>query len=174
MWLHSKAHMLEAFVNPSVSLGNTNYNWNKLKQSSDLFKVNQNRSFKMMEVGIIIGHDTFELQKRIWLRDGNQNWARRCPNGISMGSKWSHEGQKRTKCLSFSQHRRHENGRNCSTLVEHRNLCFQYQRCVSGKERMANTRDATEYDEVCRQAVWSGGEPRSNLSKNYSTSLSQR
>ena len=31
--LHSKVHSIEAFAHPSISLGNTNYNYNKLKQS---------------------------------------------------------------------------------------------------------------------------------------------
>ena len=31
--LHSKVHYIEAFTHPSISLGNTNYNYHKLKQS---------------------------------------------------------------------------------------------------------------------------------------------
>ena len=30
--LHSKVHLLEAFVHPSISLGNTKFDYNKLKQ----------------------------------------------------------------------------------------------------------------------------------------------
>ena len=37
--LHSKVYSIEAFAHPSISLGNTNYNYNKLKQSSNHMSV---------------------------------------------------------------------------------------------------------------------------------------
>ena len=60
--LHSKVYTLEAFVHPSISLGNKNYDYNKLKQSFSYLSVLPNRSFNMMEFGIIIlGQDAYEL-----------------------------------------------------------------------------------------------------------------
>ena len=49
--LHSKVHSIEAFAHPSISLGNTNYNYNKLKQSFNHLSVLSNKSFNLMEVG---------------------------------------------------------------------------------------------------------------------------
>ena len=61
--LHSKVHSMEAFEHPSISLGNTNYNYNKLKQSFNHLSVLPNKSFNLMEVGLILGQDPYELQR---------------------------------------------------------------------------------------------------------------
>ena len=61
--LHSKVHSIEAFAHPSISLGNTNYNYNKLKQSINHLSVLPNKIFNLMEVGIILGQDAYELQR---------------------------------------------------------------------------------------------------------------
>ena len=61
--LHSKVHSIEAFADPSTFLGNTNYNYNKLKQNSNHFSVFFNKSFNLMEAGIILGQDAYELQR---------------------------------------------------------------------------------------------------------------
>ena len=56
--LHSKMHSLEAFVHPSIiSLGDKNYDYRKLKQMFNHLSVLPNRSFNLMEVGIILGQD---------------------------------------------------------------------------------------------------------------------
>ena len=55
MGLHSKVPSVEAFAYPSISLGNTNYNYNKLKQGFNHLGVLTNKSFNLMEVGIILG-----------------------------------------------------------------------------------------------------------------------
>ena len=60
--LYSKAHSIEAFEHPSISLGNTNYNYIKLKQSFNHLSVLPSKSFNLMEVDIILGQDNFELQ----------------------------------------------------------------------------------------------------------------
>ena len=61
--LHSKVHSIEAFAHPSISLGNTNYNYNKLRQSFNHLSVLPNKSFNLIEVGIILGQDAYELQR---------------------------------------------------------------------------------------------------------------
>ena len=58
-----KVHSIEAFIHPSISLGKTNYNYNKLKQSFNHLSVLPNKSFNMMEVGIILGQDAYELRR---------------------------------------------------------------------------------------------------------------
>ena len=60
--LHSKVHSIEAFAHPSISLRNIDNNYNKLKKSFNHLSVLPNKSFNMMEVGIILGQDAYELQ----------------------------------------------------------------------------------------------------------------
>ena len=60
--LLSKMHSIEAFAQPSISLGNRNDNYNKLKQSLNHLNNVPNKSFNLMEVGIILGQDAYELQ----------------------------------------------------------------------------------------------------------------
>ena len=80
--LHSKVQSIEAFAHPSISLGNTNYNYSKLKQSFNHLSVLPNKSFNLVEVGIILGQDSYDS--------------------------WTHDGQAKTKRLSFRLHRRCE------------------------------------------------------------------
>ena len=62
--LNSKVHSIEAFAHhPSMSLGNTNYNYNKLKQSFNHLSVLPNKSFNLMENGIILGQDAYDLRR---------------------------------------------------------------------------------------------------------------
>ena len=71
--LHSKVHSLEAFVHPSISLGNTNYDYNKLKQCFSHLSVLPNRSFNLMEVGVVLGKDAFDLQKALDYKIGTRS-----------------------------------------------------------------------------------------------------
>ena len=61
-WLHSKVRSLEAFEHSSISLWNTMYDYNKLKQKFSHLSVLQNRSFVLMGVGILLGQDAYETQ----------------------------------------------------------------------------------------------------------------
>ena len=61
--LHSKVHSIEAFAHPSISLGNTNYDYSQLKQSFNHLSVLPNKSFNLKEVGIILGQDVYALQR---------------------------------------------------------------------------------------------------------------
>ena len=45
-----------------ISLGNTNYSYSKLNQIFNHFSVLPNKSFNLIEVGIILGQDAYELQ----------------------------------------------------------------------------------------------------------------
>ena len=72
--LHSKVHSIEAFAHPLISLGNTNYNNNnKLKQSFNHLSVLPNKSFNLMEVGIILGQDAYELQRPLEYKIGTRS-----------------------------------------------------------------------------------------------------
>ena len=71
--LHSNVHSLEAFVNPSISLGDTNYDYRKLKQMFNHLSVLPNRSFNLMEVGIILVQDAYNLQRALDYKIGTQS-----------------------------------------------------------------------------------------------------
>ena len=71
--LHSKVHSIEAFAHRSISLGNTNYNYNKLKQNFNHLRVLPNKSFILMEVGIIFGQDAYELQRPLDYKIGTRS-----------------------------------------------------------------------------------------------------
>ena len=71
--LHSKLHSIEEFAHPSISLGNTNYNYNKLKQSVNQLSVLPNKNFNVMEVGIILGQDAYELQRPLDYKIGTRS-----------------------------------------------------------------------------------------------------
>ena len=61
--LHSKVQSVKVFAHPSISLGNTNYNYIKPKQNFNHLSVLSNESFSLMAVGIILGQDAYELQR---------------------------------------------------------------------------------------------------------------
>ena len=63
--LHSKVLSLEAFVHPSILLGNKIYDYNTLKQSFSHLSVLSSRNFNLMEFAIILGQDAYELQKAL-------------------------------------------------------------------------------------------------------------
>ena len=66
-------HSIEAFVHTSISLGNKNYDYNKLKQSFNNLSVLPNKSFNSVEVGIILGQDSYELQNSLYYKTGAQS-----------------------------------------------------------------------------------------------------
>ena len=116
---HSNVHLIKAFVHPSISLGTTHYDYNNLKQSFSHLNFLPNKTFNLMDVGINLGQDAYELQSK------NTKWTIRRSNRIRMGSQWIHDRQEKTKHLSFRLHRRCESGWEYPKMVGHRNLCFQ-------------------------------------------------
>ena len=71
--LYSKVHSIEAFAHLSKSLGNINYNYSKLKQSLNHSGALPNKSFNLMEVGVILGQDAYELQSPLDYKIGTQS-----------------------------------------------------------------------------------------------------
>ena len=67
---HSKVHLMEALVHPSISLETTNYEYNKLKQIFNHLTDLPNKTFNLMDVGIILGQDAYELQSSLDYRAG--------------------------------------------------------------------------------------------------------
>ena len=134
--LHSKVHSIEAFAHPSVYLGNKNYNYNKL-QSLKCFT--QQKFYPTWWKWHHPWSRCLWATMPIGLQDRNTKWNFRRSNRARTGSQWTHDGQKKTKFLSFSFHRRCEAGWEYSNLVGNRNLCFQNQRRQSVKEGTAGT-----------------------------------
>ena len=71
--LHSKVHSIEAFANPSISLGNTIYDYKELKNNFRHLNVLTNRTFNLMEVGIILGQDAYEIQRPLDYKIGTRS-----------------------------------------------------------------------------------------------------
>ena len=71
--LHSKAHSIEAFAHPSISLGNTTYDYKELKNNFRHLNVLTNRTFNLMEVGIILGRDAYKIQRPLDYKSGTRS-----------------------------------------------------------------------------------------------------
>ena len=71
--LHLKVHSIEAFAHPSISLGNTTYDYKELKSNFRHLNVLTNRIFNLMEEGIILGQDSYEIQRPLDYKIGTQN-----------------------------------------------------------------------------------------------------
>ena len=71
--LHSKVHSIEAFAHPSISLGKTIYSYNKLKQNFNHLSVLPNKNFNLIEIGIILGQNAYELQRPLDYKIGTRS-----------------------------------------------------------------------------------------------------
>ena len=71
--VHSIVPSIEAFVQPSISLGTTNNVYHKLKQSFNHLNVLPNKTFNLMDVGVILGQYAYELQRPLDYSIGTQN-----------------------------------------------------------------------------------------------------
>ena len=130
-------HSIETFAHLSISLGNTNYNYNKFEQSYNHLRVLTNKKCNLIEVGIVIAHDAYELQRTpAGLQDRNTKWNFCCSNRTRMVSQWTFDGQKKTKCLSFCVHKICESGCDYPNLVGHRSLFCQNQCRQSVKKEL--------------------------------------
>ena len=70
--LHSKVHSIEAFAHPLISLGNT-YDYKELKNKFRHLNLLTNRTFNLMEVGIILGQDAYEIQRPLDYKIGTRS-----------------------------------------------------------------------------------------------------
>ena len=71
--LHSKVNSIEAFAHPSITLGNTTYDYKELKNNFRHLNVLTNRTFILMEVGIIHGQDGYEIQRPLNYKLGTRS-----------------------------------------------------------------------------------------------------
>ena len=61
--IHSKVHSIEAFAHPSILLGNMTYDYNELKNKFRHLNLLTYRLFNLIEVGIILEQDAYEIQR---------------------------------------------------------------------------------------------------------------
>ena len=71
--LPSKVHSIEAFAHPSILLGNTTYDYKELRNNFRHLNVLTNRTFNLMEVGIIHGQDAYEIQRPLDYKIGTRS-----------------------------------------------------------------------------------------------------
>ena len=56
-------HSIEAFAHTSISLGNTTYDYKELRNNFRHLYVLNKRTINLMEVGIILGQDAYEIER---------------------------------------------------------------------------------------------------------------
>ena len=150
--LNSRSHSIEAFANPSISLGNTAYEYKELKNNFRHLNVLTNRTFNLMEVGIIIGQEAYEIQRPFYYKTGTQSE----PFAVLTELGWVVSGPmtcKKSQKVCHLTSTESESGRKYPIMVVHRNLCFQSKCCKSIKERAASSEVLREHKKVYRRAV---------------------
>ena len=153
--LPSKVHSIEAFAHPSISLGNTNDNYNKLKQSFNHLSVLPNKSFNLMEVGISLGQDAQELQRPLDYTIGT-----RCePFAVLTELGWvvsgPMTGEKRQNVCHFASTEDVKVVENIQTWWDIETYASKII-VVSQSKKELQAQKLLEYDEVHRQMVRSG------------------
>ena len=71
--LHSKVHSIEAFAHSSISFGDTTYDYKEPKNNFRHLNVLTNRTFNLMELGIILGQDAYEIQRPLDYKIGTRS-----------------------------------------------------------------------------------------------------
>ena len=66
----SAIFQLSCYSHPGIELGNTSYDYNKLKEEFEHLSVLPNKRFNLAEVGVIIGQDFYDLQRPLDYRLG--------------------------------------------------------------------------------------------------------
>ena len=174
--LHSKVHSIEAFAHPSISLGNTNYNYNKLKQSFNHLSVLPNKSFNLMEVGIILGQDAYELQRPLDYKIGTRSEPFAVLTELGWVVSGPMTGKRRQNVCHFAFTEDVKVAENIQTwwdietYASKINVVSQSKKELQAQKMLESTTKFTgERYEV--GMLWS--EPEPNLPNNYSSALGQ-
>ena len=152
--LHSKVHSIEAFARPSTSLGNTTYGYKELKNNFRHPNVLTNRTFNLMEVGIILEQDDYKIQRPLDYKIATRSEPFAVLTKLGWVVSGPTTGKKSQKWLSFCVHRRCESGRKYPIMEGQRNLCFQNKCCKSIKERAASSEVFREHNKIYCRALW--------------------
>ena len=174
--LHSKVHSVEAFAQPSISSGNTNFNYSKLKQSFNHLSVLPNKSFNLVENSIIPGEEAYELQRPLDYKIGTQSE----PFAVLTELGWEFSGSMTGKIrqnvchFTFTEDVKvAEIIQTCwdiETFASKINFVSQSRKELQAQKMLESTTKFTgERYEVGR--LW--GEPEPNLPNNYSSVLGQ-
>ena len=174
--VHSKVHSIEAFAHPSISLVNTNYNYNKLKQSFNHLSVLPNKSFNLMEVGIILGQDAYELQRPLDYKIGTRSEPFAVLTELGWVVSGPMTGKRRENVCHFAFTEDVKVAENIQTwwdietYASKINVVSQSKKKLQAEKMLESTTKFTgERYKVGK--LWS--EPEPNLPNNYSSALGQ-
>ena len=169
-------HSIEAFAHPSISLGNTNYNYNKLKQSFNHLSVLPNKSVNLMEVGIILGQDAYELQRPLDYKIGTQSEPFAVLTELGWVFSGPMTGKRRQNVCHFAFTEDVKVAENIQTWWDIETYASKINVVSQSKEELqaqkmleSTTKSTGERYEV--GMLWS--EPEPNLPNNYSSALGQ-
>ena len=174
--LHSKVHSIEAFTHPWISLGNTNYNYNKLKQSFNHLSVLLNKSFNLMEVGIILGQDAYELQRPLDNKIGTRSESFAVVTELEWVVNGPMTGKRRQNVCHFAFIEDVKVAENIQTwwdietYASKINVVSQSKKELQAQKMLESTTKFTG-ERYKVGMLWS--EPEANLPNNYSSALSQ-
>ena len=174
--VHSKVHSIEAFAHPSISLGNKNYNYNKLKQNFNHLSVLPYKSFNLMEVGIILGQDAYELQRPLDYKIGKRSEPFAVLTELGWVVSGPMTGKRRQNVCHFAFTEDVKVAENIQTwwdietYASKINVVSQSKKELQAQKMLESTTKFTgERYEV--GMLWS--EPEPNLPNNYKSALGQ-
>ena len=154
--LHSKVHSIEAFGHASISLGNTNYNYSKLKQSFNHLSVLPNKTFNLMEVGINLGENAYELQRPLDYKIRTRSEPFAVPTELGWVISEPMTGERRQTVCHFAFTEDVKVAGNIQTWWVIETYASKINVVQSVKDGVAGTEYAREYDEVHRRPVRKG------------------
>ena len=154
--LHSKVCSIEAFAHPSISLGNTTYDYKELKNNFRHLNVLTNKKFNLMEVSIIIGQDAYKIQRPLDYKIGTQSEPFAVLTDLGWVVSGPMTGKKSQNVCHFAFTEDVKVAKKYPIMVGHRNLCLQKKCCKSIKERATSSEVSREHYKVYRRAVRSG------------------
>ena len=169
-------HSIEAFADPSISLGNTTYGYKELKNNFRHLNGLTNRTFNLMEVGIILGQDAYEIQRPLDYKIGTQSgpFAVLTELGLLVSRPMTGKKSKNVCHFAFTDDVKvAENIQSCKdieTYASKINVVSQSKKEQSAQKFLESTTKFTgERYEV--GMLWK--EPEPNLPHNYSSALGQ-
>ena len=174
--LHSKVHSIEEFGHPSISLKNTTYNYNKLKQSFNHLSVLPNKNFNLMEVGIILGQHTYELQCPLTYEIGTQSEHFTVLTELEWVVSGPMTGKRRQNVCLFAFNEDVKVAENIQTWWNTKTYASKIKIVSQSKKKLQAQKmlESTTKFKGGRYEVgmlWS--EPEPNLPNNYSSTLGQ-
>ena len=138
MGLHKKVHSMGAFAHPSISFGYVKSKYNKTKQNFNHLSFLRNKSFNLMENGMILGHDAYELHRPLDYKIGTLSEF----FAVLKRLRWVVSG------LMKGLHRRCESGdiqtwRNIKTYASKINVTSKSKKEPQAKKMLETTRTFT-------------------------------